>query len=275
MIGDLTSNITIEMNTQLLPPAVLSSNVSTNYYTHVKECRLIQNNIVILGILIQEVTYKGFDFSSKVTTNTLTNEQEFSISVHVEDYVLGERSHIPSSAIFLSAHSVDDTLSGIGIYHRSFEHVAFNLNSTILINATINLKDSCDRELDPIHIYTPQLNSLFTKNVTLSLKPCIQNYGLSALNVKRFFIAETSRTFSETLLCNCCILYSFFNVQNELIGSEKYPFKFVLHSPLINSTENYVVMGADILGVLESNTSNNCSTLSESLSLVLSTQRIK
>lgn len=274
MIGDLTSNITVEMNSQLLPPAILSSNVTTNYHTHIKECRLIQNNIVILGILVQEVTYKAFDFTSKVITNTITNEQEFSMAVHIEDYILGERSAIPTSSIFLSAHSVDNILSGIGIYHRSFEHVAFNLNSTILITASINLKDPCDHELDPIHIYTPQINNLFTKNITLALKPCIQNYGLSSLNVKRFFIAETSRTFSETLLCNCCILYSFFNVQNELIGSEKYPFKFVVHSPLINSTENYVVMGADILGVLESNTSNNCSTLSESLSLVLSTQRI-
>lgn len=274
MIEDLSSNITVEMDTQLLPPAIVSSNLSTKYFPRVVASYLLDNALVITGILFQEVTYKTFDFNSKIITKTLKNEREFSISIPLNDHVLGDRTHIPHSAVSLTAHKINDQLSGIGIYHRVFGQVAFNLNSTIFINASLDLNDHCENKIGINDPFAPQINRIFTKNISLNLKSCIQNQGLSNLKIKRFFIAETSRVFSETLLCKCCILYSFFNAQNELVTSEKYPFNFVINSNLINAPDNYTVVGADILGILESNTSNNCSTLNESLSLVISSQLI-
>lgn len=274
MTEGLTSNMTMEMDTQLIPPAIISSNLSTNYFPRVVSSRILDDVLVVTGVLTQEVTYKSFDFNSKVITKTIFNEREFSTTIHLDTCTLKGKTHFPLSAISVTAKTINNNFSGIGIYHRVFSHVAFNLNSTILISTSINLSpnEDCEKSLEIPTTFVPQMTRIFTRNISLNLKSCIQNHGLSSLNVKRFFIAETSRTFSETLLCKCCVLYSFFNAQNELVASEKYPFNFVINSNLINATNSYSIVGSDILGVLDSNTSNNCSTLNESLSLVITSR---
>ncbi|MGL4849349.1 MAG: hypothetical protein ACRC28_10580 [Clostridium sp.] len=269
----LISNITIEMDTPLVPPAIVSCDVNTINKPYIIGIHKINNQIVIQGVLKKTISYKIFDINSNIVEHCISNEQEFQTLFTLTPEQVQYIDEIPLSAISIDASNIDNYLSSITTYHRVFSHVAFNLNESVLLSITIDLDRLCDAILPLEDSFSPVLNTIINKGFSLPLPKSIQNVSLSNLNIRRFLIANVDKVFGGILFLDCCMLYSFFNNQNELICSEKMPFNLTINSTTINSTDEFAVIGSDIMAILDSSLNDSCHTLNETISLTVSAKK--
>lgn len=269
----LISNITVEMDTPLVPPAIISCDIKTINNAYIIGIHKINNLIIVKGILNKTISYKIFDINSSIIDHCISNEQEFQTIFTLTPEQAECIDEIPLSSISIECSNIDNYLSSITTYHRVFSHVAFNLNENTLVSVTIDLDKLCDDILPLEDSFAPLLNIIINKGFSVSLPKPIQNVSLSNLNIKRFLLASIDKVFGGILFIDCCILYSFFNNQNELICSEKMPFSLTINSPTINSTDEFTIVGNDIMAILDSSLNESCHTLNETISLTVSAKR--
>ncbi|MGL5649717.1 MAG: hypothetical protein ACRDDY_17935 [Clostridium sp.] len=269
----LHSNLTIEMNTPLVPPAIVSCDINTKNEPYIIGIYKINNSIIIKGVLKKIISYKIFDPNSNILEHCLSDEKEFETIFSLTNEQSECIDVVPLSAISISASSIDNYLSGIGVYHRVFSYVAFNLNEDVLLSLSLDLDKLCDEIVPLEDSFSPVLNTIINKGFSTPLSNSLQNSSISNLNIKRFLISNVNKVFGKTLFLDCCLLYSFFNNQNELICSEKMPFNLTLNSNTINANEEYNVIGNDIIAILDSSINDSCHYLNETLTITISAKK--
>ncbi|MGL4875449.1 MAG: hypothetical protein ACRC30_12440 [Clostridium sp.] len=269
----LVSDITVEMDTPLVPPALVSCNISTVNEPYIIGIYKIDNLIIVKGVLKKTISYKVFDVNSNMVDNCISNEKEFQTLFTLTDEQSEYVDTVPLSAVSINTSNIDNYLSSINIYHRVFSHVSFNLNENTLLSVTIDLNKLCDDIIPFDDSFSPILNTVINKGFCIPLPKPIQNLSLSNLNIRRFLISNVNKVFGGILFLDCYILYSFFNNQNELICSEKMPFNLTINSTSVNATEDYAVIGSDILAILDSSLSDSSHHLNETISLTISAKK--